>query len=304
MRLGGPVCVAAGLVFVASACTYPSHVAPYEQPTPAALSVAVTTDPPARADGTVPRNARFVVQLDGYPDPDSVGFGPITLRSGRGSFDLATSVDLVGRAVLVTPRSLMAPGAQYDLVVSGLVTLDDRVQGDDVVAAVQVGQDDGAPFPAPPRPTWYDATGACSGSGVCALVGKCAPFCHSPVGASGRMRTPTRYLDLEGDPRDPIFGLLGVQSVGLRGTPVPLLRVAAGDPAHSVLLRKLLGGDPQAASFDPPYPNLRVDGRRMPISLCELPPSQCPQDQQPAAPFTDDELRLVQDWIAAGAPLQ
>ncbi|MGZ3443476.1 MAG: hypothetical protein ACXVDD_28335, partial [Polyangia bacterium] len=138
MPSGGPVIIAVGLAFVASACTHPSDVAPYEQPTAAALSIAVGTDPPARDDGTIPRNARFIVQLDGYPDPDSVGFGPVTLRSGRGSFDIAVTVDLVGRAVLVTPRSLMAPGAQYDLVVSGLVTLDDRVQGADVVATVQV----------------------------------------------------------------------------------------------------------------------------------------------------------------------
>ena len=295
MASGGRFTVAAGLVFVASACTSASHVAPYEQPTPAALSVAVATDPPARSDGTVPRNARFLVQLDGYPDPDSVGFGPLTLRSGRGNFDIGVRVDLVGRAVVVTPRSLMAPGTHYDLVVSGLVTLDDRVQGADVVATVLIGPDNGGPFPAPPRPTWS--------ADVRPLVGTCAPFCHSPVGASGRMRTPTRELDLTGDPRDPRFGLIGVQSVGLRGTPVPLLRVAPGDPAHSVLLRQLIGGSPQGASFDPPYPNMRVDGRRMPISLCELPPDQCPADEQPPAPFTDDQLRLVQDWIAAGAPV-
>ena len=175
MSSGGPLFLAAGLALVASACTDPSNVAPYEHSTPAALSVAVATEPAARDDGTVPRNARFIVQLDGYPDPDSVGFGPITLRSGRGSFDLTTEVDLVGRAVIVTPRSLMAPGAQYDLVVSGLVTLDDRVQGADVIATVQVGLDDGAPFPAPPAPTWYirDAmTGdaVCKSPGVCGLV--------------------------------------------------------------------------------------------------------------------------------------
>lgn len=302
MRSGGPVTVAVGLALVASACTSASHVAAYDQPALPALAVAVATDPAPRPDGTVPRNTRFVVQLDDYPDPDSVGYGPVTLRSGRGSFDIAVTVDLVGRAVLVTPRSLLAPGAQYDLVVSGLVALDDRVQASDVVASVQIGQDDGDPFAAPARPTWYDATGGCGG-GVCKLVGTCAPFCHSPVGLSGRMRTPTRELDLTGDPRDSVYGLIGVQSLGLRQTAVPLMRVASGDPAHSVLLRKLIGGSPEAASWDPPYPNMRVDGRRMPISLCELPPDQCPADQPPPPPFSDDELRLVQDWIVAGAPL-
>ena len=292
MSPSGPVILATGLLIV-SACSSLSTVEPYAQAAPAALWVAVTTDPPARSDGTVPRNARFVVQLDGYPDPDAVGFGPLTLRSGRASFDIGVRVDLVGRAVVVTPRSLMAPGAQYDLVVSGLATLDDRVQATDVVGTVRVGQDDGDARVAPPRPTWNgDPT---SGGGVRALLGSCAPVCHSPVGASGRMRSPTRSLDLTGDPRDPRFGLIGVQSVGLRGTPVPLLRVAPGDPSRSVLLRKLLGGSPLADSLDPPYPNLRVDGRRMPIPL------------DPAAPadttLSEEELRLVQDWIAAGAPV-
>ena len=260
-------------------------------PTP--LSVAVTTDPPARDDGTVPRNARFVVQLDGYPDPDTVGYGPITLRSGALSFDIAVTIDLVGRAVIVTPRSLLAPGAGYELVVSGLVTLDDHVQGDDVVAPVRAGTDEGVPFPAAPAPTWNGDP--VTGGGVRAILGTCAPFCHSPVGASGRTRPPTRELDLTGDPRDPVFGLIGVQSVGLMGLPVPLPRVAPFDPSRSVLLRKLLGGNPQADSRDPPYPNMRVDGRRMPIPLDE----SLPADET----LSDDELRTVQDWIAAGAPV-
>lgn len=276
-----------GLALLASACTS-SNVSPYVTPAPTPLSVAVTTDPPARDDGTVPRNARFVVQLDGYPDPDTVGFGPIELHSGGVIFDADTRVDLVGRAVVVTPHSLMAPGVQYSLVVSGLVTLDDRVQGDVVVGTVQVGSDDGTPFPAPAAPTWNGQ--------VRTLLGGCAPFCHSPVGASGRMRTPTRALDLTGDPRDSVLGLINVQSVGLRGTPAPLMRVAPFDPAHSVLLRKLIGGDPLADSLDAGlYPNMRVDGRRMPIPLDE---------SQPALPpLSDGELRTVQDWIAAGAPV-
>lgn len=292
MSPGSPAAVAAGLLFV-SACITSSHVEPYVQPAPAALSVTVVTDPPPRDDGTVPRNARFIVQLDGYPDPDSVSYGPLTLHSGSANFDIAVVADLVGRAVIVTPRSLLAPGAEYDLVVSGLVTLDDRAQGADVVFSVQAGTDEGVPFPAPPRPTWNGDP--VTGGGVRALLGGCAPFCHSPVGASGRARTPTRSLDLTGDPTDPVFGLIGVLSQGLVGTPAPLFRVAPSDPARSVLLRKLIGGSPTADSLDPPYPDMRVDGRRMPIPLDE---------SQPALPpLTDDELRLVSDWIAAGAPI-
>jgi hypothetical protein len=285
MVVRGPAFVAAGLL-LASACTSASHVEPYVQPAPAALSVVVSTDPPPRADGTVPRNVRFVVQLDGYPDPDSVSYGPVTLHSGAATFDLDTRVDLVGRAVVVTPRSLLAPGAQYDLVVSGLVTLDDRVQGDDVIAAARAGTDDGDPFPAPPAPTWN--------ADVRPILGSCAPYCHSPVGLSGRMRTPTRLLDLTGDPRDPVFGMVGVPSVGLRGTPVRLLRVAPGDAARSVLLRKLIGGNPAADAQDPPYPSMRVDGRRMPLLLDAA--------ESSGPPLADADLRTVQAWIEAGAP--
>ena len=71
--------------------------------------------------------------------------------------------------------------------------------------------------------------------------------------------------------------------------------MAPFDPARSVLLRKLLGGSPQADSRDPPYPNMRVDGRRMPIPLDE----SAPADET----LSDDELRTVQAWIAAGAPV-
>jgi hypothetical protein len=283
----GRAAVFVGLALIASACTS-SNVSPYVNPAPAPLSVAVTTDPPARDDGTVPRNARFVVQLDGYPDPDTVGFGPVVLRSGGVIFDIGVSVDLVKRAVVVTPHSVMAPGVQYTLIVSGLVTLDNRVQGADVIAPVQVGTDDGVPFPAPPAPTWNGR--------VRDILGGCAPYCHSQIGASMRPRTPTRDLDLTGDPRDTVFGLIGVQAVGLRGTPTPLMRVAPFDPARSVLLRKLIGGDPLADSIDAGmYPNMRVDGRRMPIALDESLPA--------LPPLSDDELGTVQDWIAAGAPV-
>jgi hypothetical protein len=58
-------------------------------------------------------------------------------------------------------------------------------------------------------------------------------------------------------------------------------------------LRKLIGGSPQADSMDPPYPAMRVDGRRMPINL----------DESPKDPLPDEELRTVQEWIEAGAPI-
>ncbi len=293
MAPSSPAAVALGLLLASTACTTPTAVEPYAQPALAPLSVAVTTARPALADGTVPRNERFVVQLDDYPDPDSVGFGPLTLRSGRLSFDFDASIDLVGRAIVVTPRSPMAAGAQYDLVVSGLFALDDRVQAADVVGSVRVGSDDGDPFPAPPARTWA--------ADVEPILGGCAPYCHSAIGLSGRTRTPTRLLDITpatvdgtpDDPRDPVLGLVDVESVGLRGLPAPLSRVTPGDPARSVLLRKLIGGNPAADSMDPPYPAMRVDGRRMPLLLDAA--------ESAGDPLPDEQLRVIQDWIAEGA---
>ena len=52
---------------------------------------------------------------------------------------------------------------------------------------------------------------------------------------------------------------------------------------------------PRANSADPPYPNLAVDGRRMPIPLDDSAPALPPLD--------DDTLRLIQSWIAAGAAI-
>lgn len=283
---GALACVV--LAPLAAGCTFATDTPPYVAPALPPLQASVTTDPPPAADGTVARNARILVQFDDWPDPDGVYFGPVQLLSGRSTFDIKLAVDFVGRTVVMTPRTPLEPGATYQVAVAaGFQALDGRVLADDLVVPIVAGSDL-ATLPAPPpTPTWNADIGP--------ILGGCAPFCHSPVGASGDLRTPTRSLDLTGDPRDPRFGLVDVPSLGLLGTTQPLLRVAPGDPARSVLLRKLIGGNPDADSRDPPYPNLRVDGRRMPIPLDETQPADAPLD--------DTTLRLIQDWIAGGAPI-
>jgi hypothetical protein len=244
----------------------------------------LVADPPVRDDGTVARNARFLIVLDAYPDPDSTVYGPVTLRSGKSNFDIAVSVDLVGRAVVVKPRSLLTPSLQYELVADGLRSLDGRQQATAFASPIVAGADV-ADLPPATLVTWWQD--------VQPILGPCAPVCHSPVGLAGVRRTPTRLLDLTGDPADSSYGLIGVPSVGLSGTAAPLLRVAPFDAARSVLLRKLIGGNPQASSTDPPYPNMRVDGQRMPVNL----------DGSAAAPLASDALRLIESWIDSGAPL-
>ena len=280
---------AAALLFVGAAavgCTWNS-AALYSAPARAPLKLQVTTVPPPDAGGLITRSATIVVQLDDYPDPDSAIFGPIQLRSGSATFDISVSVDLVGRAIVITPRSLLSPNNQYQVIVeAGLRALDGRTVAATVSQTLKVGLDQGTPPVPPVVPTW---NGDIKGD-----IATCAPSCHSPIGASGRARTPTRMLDLTGDPNDPTFGLINVEAQGELDFPEPLLRVAPGDSAHSVLLRKLIGGDPLADSHDPPYPAMGVDGRRMPISLDET---------MSVPPLDIATLRRLQTWIDGGAPI-
>src|SRR5262249_33144931 len=146
-----------------------------------------------------------------------------------GNFDFAIGLDFVDRRIVVTPRSPLLPGAQYNLDVGRLVALDGSTLSGTVVGAARAGSDVAGLPAAAATPTWNGT--------VAALIGGCAPACHSPLGASGDTRTPTRSLDLTGDPRDPTFGLIGVYATGLAGSARPLLRVAPGDAARSALLR-------------------------------------------------------------------
>ncbi|HEY7955115.1 MAG TPA: Ig-like domain-containing protein [Polyangia bacterium] len=271
---------AAIAIVFAGACTTPSSTPAFQDSDPAPLAVTVTSDPPP-AGGLIARDATVVIALDDFPDPDTVSFGPVLLRSGRSNFDADLSVDLVGRAIRLHPRALLAADTEYEVVVqAGVAALDGRQVAETVVEPLEVGATlAGAPA-APPPVTYAE---------VAPILTGCAPFCHSRTGASGAAIAPARQLDLTGDPADPVFGLIDVPSVGLAGAGAPLLRVAPHDSARSVLLRKLLGGN--AASKDPPYPEMGVDGRRMPLNL----------DDSAAPPLDPAKIALIEQWIDDGA---
>src|SRR5258708_3029016 len=72
--------------------------------------------------------------------------------------------------------------------------------------------------PGPPPPPANRRT-----ADIASAIKPSPPPCHSPTGAGGRKRTPTRSLDLPGDPADPVFGLVNVPSTSERGWPEPLL---------------------------------------------------------------------------------
>ncbi len=285
MRAGAAIL--AGAV-AAAGCTWNSSQPLYTGSSPAPLHLTITTDPAPDANGLATRSALVVLTFDDYPDPDSVMFGPVQLRSGSSTFDIDLRTSLVDKSIVVTPRSLLSPNNHYEVVVQpGLRALSGRVLQSTVEKTIAVGLDPGTPPKPPTVPTWIGS--------IKFDIGTCSPFCHSPVGASGRMRTPTRLLDLTGDPMDPTFGLVDVPAQGELGSPQALMRVAPGDSAHSVLLRKLIGGDPLADSHDS-YPAMGVDGRRMPLPL---------DDTMPIPPALDDAaIRRVQAWIDGGAPIQ
>ncbi len=280
------------LLLCAAACTYPTSEPAYSGPSPEPLTITVTTLPPAAADG-VPRDAQIRATLDDYPDPDRVFFGPVVLKSGKGNFDSDLRLDFVGKAILVQPRTLLTANTTYELVIGPTIaSLSGRTTGSQQTFRIDVGGTVAGPQPARARVAWNPSPGVI---GVKSLIQTCANYCHSDHGCR-LPRRPTRQLYTTGPPDDPVFGMINVPAVGMRGLPQPLLRVAPFDPARSELLRKLIGGNAVHDSRDPPYPDVRVDGRRMPLAepICD--------DPEPP-PFDDVALRQIQDWIDGGALL-
>src|SRR3954469_18764824 len=95
-------------------CSSPTTRPLYDQTPLTPLTVTVDTVPGADSNGNIPRDAVVRITMDDYPDPDTATFGPILLRSGTASFDAKLQVDLVGRAIVVTPRSLLQAQTAYE----------------------------------------------------------------------------------------------------------------------------------------------------------------------------------------------
>ena len=266
------------------ACSSPTTRRVFEGPDLPQLVVTVTTDPPALADG-VERDARFRITFDDYPDPETANFGPLLLRSGSGNFDAVLSIDLVGRAILIQPRTLLQPDTTYEVVIDPTVAaLSGRVTGRTISNQFTTGGST-ANLPAPDPVPWK------GDDGVATLLASCQGRCHSVDLPSRRLRLDFVF-DSSGnpvgaDPNDPAFGIINVPSVGLAGTIDPLPRVQPGNSARSDLLRKVLGGNHQEEPADaPPYPQMRVDGVRMPPG---------------GVYWTDDQSARLQRWIDQGA---
>lgn len=232
---------------------------------------------PAVGPSGVYRNSKFLLQFDDYPDPDVLPFGSVNFTSGAVLFDTNVSVRLVDRAIEVRPRSLLIPNNRYLVQAIGVSSLGGRSSpASGLSFEIAVGQEL-APTPSDEPPLRW-ATDVAPRLASCATAG-----CHTKSGGNA----PARSLVLDGDPRDPIYGVIGVASRSLRDNTKRLTRVAPGDAARSVLLRKLLGGDPSDRAGGEPFPQMAIDGDRMP--------------PWPASPVDDATLRLVEAWIDGGA---
>jgi hypothetical protein len=313
MRHGVP----AALCLFVAACSTPTNAPIYDDSDQPPLNLTFTTEPVAGPDG-VPLDATVIVQFDDFPDPDTVSFGPILLRSGRVNFDAELKVDLAHQQVRINGRAAFQPNTTYEVVVDTTVaSFSQRTQAADSIWTFTTGTTR-ANLPPLPKVTWSDILNngepalpsdypgdACPQMGEKSLGG-CAPYCHTTCGYSGSMRNPTRRLDLS-DPNDPVYGLINVPSVDLAGTAAQIARVTPGDSARSLLLRKLLGGGDKPTQYDAPYPLLRAGGRRMPIGNCDADPAtgDCLAAADPTDYFVHPlpfaVIELVQRWIDDGA---
>jgi hypothetical protein len=91
------------------------------------------------------------------------------------------------------------------------------------------------------------------------------PSCHASAEPTGRMRLDEDFARTS---------LRGVAAMGVSCRDQGLVRVVPGDPAASLLYRKISEDAPPC-------------GSRMPQAAAPLPPAL---------------IALVRDWIAAGAP--
>jgi hypothetical protein len=259
--------VTVAVVFAATACDL-------SPPSPAAAPVVLASSP-ADGDLDVARDGAFRAFMDRRLVPLSVGRGSVRVESGDVRLLLSVRFDPVDVAIVAEPLfgDRMAARTTYRFVIDGVRDLEDRRLGEPFTATFQTGDRlAGVGAPAPPEPA----------QALRVLDARCGRAdCH---GAS----RPAVGLDLSsgdgiartaiGHPaRGAEAGTVGVE--GGRGAPVlaslPIVDVVAGrgSPETSYLLYKILG-DPH------------VSGSAMP----------------PTGPLPPEEVRLLSDWIAAGAP--
>ena len=248
----------------ASACSHPTDVQPY--PGSCGPVFAVSWNPmPGSVDA--PRDTAIRVNLNDYPDPDTLGAADFIVTTGVFYVTGAYAVDLIGKAIVFHPSNMLRAGLGYSMSVlpplhslAGCpATFEQRsfLAGDTVVGV--------PPPPAVPYAAVQPILArSCAGAG-----------CHRQPAdqGGGCLDAPAQGLSL--CDADALNALVAVPSREVSRLPL----VEPRDSARSYLLRKILPANDQGA----PLPT--VIGQREP----------------PGAPLSPDEIATIAAWIDSGA---
>lgn len=199
-------------------CTYPTDEA--VAPGPAAAFTVVSTSP-GNGAAAIPLGAGLALVFSDFPDPTTLNpFGAVTIRSNQQSRDYKATVDLVARAVTVTPTAPLQPHVQYAVIASrSLASLAGVPLAAPFVTRFTTGDTPGgAPLPPTPRTLAADVQPI--------LDARCLAGCHDAA-------TRAQGLILD--------AAHAASALAATSPRAELPHVKPFDPARSYLLRKLLG---------------------------------------------------------------
>jgi len=252
------------------ACDAPPEV---ERDPPKVLASA----PVDGEEGTL-RRGPFTVWLDRALIPWSVNRANVRVESGATMALLSMRFDVLDHAIVAAPfgTDALEPNVVFRLVVDGVRDLEDRPLAEPFVARFRTGSEEGALW-TPPSASFGAAapilTAHCTGDG-----------CHGPgtpplgldlSSAEGIRSTAIGQISTE-LPQGPTGDESALGGLALGGLYIIDVVGGSGRPATSYLIYKIVG-DPH------------VVGERMP------PP---PRDA-----LSYEEMRTIDAWIVAGAPL-
>jgi hypothetical protein len=267
---------------VLGGCSYPTSEAMYEKGQCAAAgpSFHVASSVPADGATGVELKAALTVTFDDFPDPASVAYPQVTLRSGSNSFDYDAHVDLVNKALVLVPKSQLTPMTQYVIELATGAGAGGSLQSlacgelagagasdPSVQIAFTTGTTAGSgPMPPPAHSYATDVGPILSGpmnAKNCVNV-----TCHAVVTVMGATYPAQYGLDLSSE------AMVMQSAVGVTSSEKPMMaRIKPGDPANSYLVRKVLG-----------TPDIQPV--RMPIGQV----------------LDQATLQTLSDWIVEGAP--
>src|SRR5207244_3275728 len=112
---------------------------------------ALAASEPAAGATDVKLGVTVILSFSHFPDPATIVFPAITIRSGGTSFSYAASVDLVAKSAILQKSSAFSAGAQYEVVVSTDVRSLAGVAAQPVIVTFTTGSSAGGGI-TPPTP--------------------------------------------------------------------------------------------------------------------------------------------------------